>query len=343
MIGIDISDQSIKVVQLSRDDDRKLLAHCGVELPSNAMENGIVLANKVVQEKVIESLKKCRIPGKVKDPVVVSIPETQSFLRVIEIPEMGEDEITEAIQWEVAQHIPFGLENVYIDWQNLVGAGHKATAGKREVQVGAAQKKVVDGLYQVLTAAGLDVAAFELESQALVRALISLELQEKQGLLIIDLGASATNVVIHDHGALRFTATLQRGVEDISQKSSLTTEELARVNSSLHELAKDEHVRLSEKLFPTLEGLVIEVRGIVEFYNGIDSQHEVREIILTGGGSNMPGLDKAFLKYFDNVHVQRGNPWVNVLTGNRAKPPMDLSNSVRYTTAIGLALRPVLI
>ncbi|MCH8005031.1 MAG: DEAD/DEAH box helicase family protein, partial [Planctomycetes bacterium] len=40
-----------------------------------------------------------------------------------------EDEVDEAIQWEVAQHIPFGLENVYIDWQP-VHSGHKAAAGR---------------------------------------------------------------------------------------------------------------------------------------------------------------------------------------------------------------------
>ncbi|MEX1112142.1 MAG: type IV pilus assembly protein PilM [Candidatus Andersenbacteria bacterium] len=344
MIGIDISDQSLKVVQLGGSDDRKLLAHCWTALPEKAIENGVVLQPKIVQDKMREALTQCRIPGDMSDAVVVSIPETQSFLRVIEIPQMAEDEIDEAVQWEVAQHIPFGLENVYIDWQNLVGQGHVAVGGKREVQVGAAQKKVVDQLYSTLSVLDLDLAAFELESQALVRALISPELGNRQGLLIIDLGASATNVVIHDHGAMRFTATLQKGVLNISRTSGLTQDDSQLVNTKLHEITQEMRDRLTMKLLPSLEELVIEVRGIVEFYNSIDSQHEVREIILTGGGSNMPGLDKAFLKYFDNVHVQRGNPWVNVLSGNKATtPPMDLKDSVRYTTALGLALRQVVI
>ncbi|MEX0649373.1 MAG: type IV pilus assembly protein PilM [Candidatus Andersenbacteria bacterium] len=344
MIGIDISDRSMKIIQLSDGKEKRLLAHCWANLPDKTMENGVVLQPKIVQQKLREALQQCRIPGDINDAVVVSIPETQSFLRVIEIPNMAEDEVNEAVQWEVAQHIPFGLENVYIDWQNLVGKGHVAVGGKREVQVGAAQKKVVDQLYTTLSAVGLDLAAFELESQALVRALISSELANRQGLLIIDLGASATNVVIHDHGAMRFTATLQKGVSNLTQASGLTNEDKEQVNTKLHELDQTARERLAAQLLPSMEELVIEVRGIVEFYNSIDSQHEVKEIILTGGGSNMPGLDKAFHKYFDNVHVQRGNPWVNVLSGSRiARPPMDVKDSVRYTTALGLALRQVVV
>jgi len=50
-------------------------------------------------------------------------------LRVIEIPIMNEDEVAEAVQWEVSHHIPFGLENVYIDWQTLQ-SGHKPAPGR---------------------------------------------------------------------------------------------------------------------------------------------------------------------------------------------------------------------
>ena len=73
----------------------------------------------------------------------------------------------------------------------------------------------------------------------------------------------------------------------------------------------------------------------MEFYNGIDTQHQVREILLTGGGANLPGLDHAFLKYFDNVHMQRGNPWVNILpAGSGGRPPLDIHETVHFTTAL---------
>lgn len=341
MIGIDISDKSIKLVQLSDDKSRRLLAYGGENLPDTAIENGVIVQPKIVQDGLQAIMKKQRISLRERHTIVASISETQSFLRVIEIPEMNEDEIGEAIQWEVAQHIPFGLENVYIDWQPLFGEGHKALTGRREVQVGAAQKKVVDPLYSTLKELNMDVAAFELESQALVRALVSPELRLKQGLLIVDLGASATNVIIHDHGALRFTATLERGSANIIAQVQTSDAEL--LSTRPHQVPDEEKERLSMALLPAMEELAVEVRGIVEFYNSIDAQHEVKEILMTGGGSNMPGLDKAFLKYFDNVHIQHGNPWVNVVSGQKTpKVPLDIRESARFTTAIGLALRAVI-
>ncbi len=341
MIGIDISDQSIKIVQLSAGPRRRLLSHCMKILPPGVIENGIVIDKKAMTEEIKAALSSCRIPTKIHDSVVASIPETQSFLRVVEIPTMNEDEVHEAVRWEIAQHIPFGLENVYIDWQPSVPSGHGAKPGHMEVEVGAAQKKVVDPLYEVMGNIGLDIAAYELESQAIVRSLISNDWKLKQGILIIDLGNTATNVIVYDYGAIRFTASLPQGVSQLLH--DVTPEDGKAIMDNLIEMPKDLSDRVEAKVSLSADTLVHDIFGIVEFYNGIDAKHEVKEIILTGGGSNLPGLDVVFLKYFTEVHIQRGNPWVNILSGkNTAKPPMNIQESVRYSTAIGLALREVI-
>lgn len=338
MIGLDISAQAVKVVQLDQRD-HSLVAYARLAIPAGVIAKGVVTDSNRLAATVAEALRQCRLTSKIRDSVVGSIPESQSFLRVIEIPVMAADEVNEAIQWEVAQHIPFGLENVYIDWQPLAG-GHKPAAGRQEVLVGAAQRQVVDSLVSALQALKLDVAALELESQAIVRSLISPELRAQEGLLIVDLGGSGTNVVIHDHGTIRFTATLQKGVIDL--RRTLLPRDLAASADESGQLPAEEVNRLAQLLAPSAEQLVTEIRSIIEFYNSIDAQHEVQEILLTGGGANLPGLDQVFLRFFENVHVQRGNPWVNILSGKKvARPPMDVRESVRYATALGLALRPV--
>lgn len=341
MIGIDISDQSVKIIRLSNTKTHHLISHGWQAVPSGLIEKGIITDVAGVQKVITEALQACAITASTKDAVVASIPETQSFLRVIEIPVMNEHEVGEAVQWEVAQHIPFGLDNVYIDWQPVTG-GHPAAAGRQEVLVGAAEKKVIDPLLATLRALNLDVAALELESQAIVRALISRELREKRGLLLVDLGGSATNVIIHDHGAIRFTASLARG--STSMLTGLTKEEAQLISGPPHEVQLTDIQNIATKLAPAEDELVIEIQGIVEFYNGLDKDHEVQEILLTGGGANLPGLDRAFLKYFDNVHIHRGSPWVNILpAGSDTKPPLGLQETVHYSTALGLALRSVLL
>ena len=335
MIGIDISSRSIKIIRLSNGPHRRLLSHCWAAVPEKLIKKGVIQDVPAMQKILQEVFKKCRLD--LRDDTIASIPETQSFLRVVEIPVMPDSDISEAVQWEVAQHIPFGLENVYIDWQP-VHAGHTPASGRQEVLVGAAEKKVIDPLLQVLTGLGIELTAFELESQAIVRALISREMEMKKGLLIVDLGGSATNVVIFDHGTIRFTASLEKGSSDLLP--ALGPEEAGRVDGAPKEVAAEVQAVMAQKLLPGLEEMVVEIKGIVEFYNGIDTNHEVQEIFLTGGGANLPGFDQAVLKYFDNVHVQRGNPWVNVLpAGKDINLPLGIQESVHYSTALGLALR----
>ncbi len=338
MIGIDISDQTIKIVQLSAGRTRHLGCRYLHILPQGVVSNGIVVDAVAMEREIAKALASCGAMYRKKDPVVASIPESQSFLRVIEIPSMKEDEIGEAVQWEVAQHIPFGLENVYIDWQPCNATDHPVQPNHQEIQVGAAQKKVVDALYGVLKKLHLDVAAFELESQAIVRSLVPQEWRLKQGVLIVDIGSSATNVIVYDRGASRFTASLARGVASLI--SALSPEDTHTVLENLHALPPDLVEKMRELITPGLEQLATDIRGVVDFTDTSDTKHRVTEIILTGGGSNLPGLDNAFHKSFDGVKIQRGNPWVTILTGSdAAHPPMNIQESVRYTTALGLALR----
>lgn len=341
MIGVDISDHSIKIMQLSNDHKRKYLGHCTSDVPDGAIKRGFILEQETVRKCFQETLTKCRIDSKINDSFIFSIPETQTFLRVIEIPEMQEDEIGEAIKWEVAQHIPLGLENMYIDWQPITHGAHPTKGNRREIQVGAAQRKLVDALYDTLKPLGLDIGAFELESQAITRSLISEELRDKQGIVIVDLGGTATNVIVHDHGALRFTATLPKGLDDTL--SSVSQDERSAIENGKGKLTEEEIRAAAPQLTAVNDELAGEVLSIAEFYSGIDTSHVVHEILLTGGGANVPGLDKAFLKHFENVHVQRGNPWVNVLGDNGStRVPMDVKESIRYSTALGLAMRQVL-
>jgi type IV pilus assembly protein PilM len=338
MIGIDISDRSVKVVQLS--GKKELQAHCWHAVPPQAIAKGIIQDTKSVAEVVRRALTACRLGNVIQDVVVASIPEIQSFLRVVEIPVMVKEEISEAVQWEVAKNIPFGLENVYIDWQPLHD-GHAANVGRMEVLVGAAQKKVVDPLYEVLRSLDLDVAACELESQAIVRSLMSQELRHRPGLLIIDLGASATNVIIHDHGAMRFTASLDKGTDNMM--SVLPASDVKMLSGAPHEVHLQHIDSVASALRPVEEELAAEVRGIIDFYISSTTKHVLHEILLTGGGANLPGLDQAFLRFFDNVHIQRGNPWANILPpGKNVRPPLNLQESVLFSTALGLALRPAL-
>lgn len=333
MIGIDISDRSIKVVRLSNDQRHKLLSYGWKKVPDGLIDKGEIQDSAAVGKVIKSALEASNVSLQVKDSVVASIPETESFLRVLEIPAMREDEIDEAIQWEVASHIPFGVDNVYLDWQ-WAGASKRANK-KREVLVGAAEKKVVNPLFETLSSLGLDVAALELEGQAIVRALVSKELRRNKNLLIIDSGGAVTNIVIFRDNAIRFTATLSQSAFGLV--SNLPAEELKLVSGKPGKMPAA--IKSVDKIMPALNDLAVQVHALVESYQKNNPDQEIHQILLTGGGSSVPGMGQSFSQYFPNIHIQRANPWVNILPGRKHRPPLPLAESVHYSTALGLALR----
>lgn len=335
MIGLDISDRSVKVVQLSNDKSRHFIMRGWYEVAE-----GLIVQGKVQnKEKAVDMLKGVldhdRMPG--GDNLVVSIPEAQSFLRVVELPRMSEGEISEAVKWEVAQHMPFGLENMYMDWQ-WISKSNSSSSDRISVLVGASQKEVVDALWGVLASLGRTVVALELEAQAVVRSLITEELKRKKGLLIVDIGSSVTNVIVHDEGSIRYTTTLNKGAEMLL--GQLGSRERAEISGPPEEEHKYDRDVVEQRLMPIMDELAVEVMGIEEYYMAQNKAEKAKEILLTGGGANYPGLDRAFSKVFQGAYVQRGNPWVNVLTAETgATLPVRIEESVHYATATGLALR----
>src|SRR5687768_2416502 len=175
MIGIDISDRSIKVAQVEASMGRIVLKSvCWAPLVETYIRRGVIQNVPAVAEALKSSFEKCSVgPVSMNAPVVASIPETQSFVRVLDLPAMKDREVDEAVYWAVREHIPFDLERVYIDWQALPYGSRQGE--RRQVLVGAVQREVVDPLLEVLDTVGLRVTALELEAQAVVRALLPLD------------------------------------------------------------------------------------------------------------------------------------------------------------------------
>ena len=70
-----------------------------------------------------------------------------------------------------------------------------------------------------------------------------------------------------------------------------------------------------------------------------EEERVIQQVFLAGGGANLPGLP-AFLESELNTKVGTGDPWVNIASKPFHKlPPLSFEESLRYTTALGLALR----
>lgn len=345
MIGLDVSDRSIKIIEISQGRHKTIRTACWSPLPPNLMRRGVIQDEVGITGAIQEAFTKCAGPPIREKMVVVSIPESQSFVQALSVPMMNGQETDEAVQWAVRQHLPFDLERVYIDWQPIPG---QPVEGRQDILVGAAQKDVIDPLLDVIDVVGLRVVAFELEAQAIVRSLLPVVSRDISGVLIVDIGATSTNIIFFDRGAIRFTANLQRGGDDLTMQLAQTlgldlnkaAEQKALIGAGKMGEGEDASVSkvVAEATTHLVEGVyqlcqqMIQERGI---------QEGVRAVLLSGGSVNLSGIVEIFTSIFGAVPVQIGNPLVNIAIEEEAILPISTKDMTHFTTAIGLALREV--
>ncbi|MFH1354001.1 MAG: type IV pilus assembly protein PilM [bacterium] len=344
MIGIDISDRSIKIAEVVGGDSPTLRTLCWSPLPPNLMRRGVVQDVSAVVDALKRGMTSCKPVEIAGGDVVASIPEIQSFVRVLDLPPMAEQEIEEAVQWAVRRHIPFDLERVYLDWEPLASPHPQ----RRQVLVGAAQRDVADPLLAVLDELGLNVVALELEAQAVLRCLLPLDPKEAfdiQGVLAVDLGATATNIVFFDRGAMRYTASIQLGGDDLTQRLAhvlnLTPIQAVERKATLSAKGDGKDVGASVALREGTVELVRRVDQVVrEMTVQLPPEEKIRVILLSGGGANLTGIIDLFAEVYPGIPVQLGNPWTN-LQGDESKSSINVStaDAMHFTTALGLGLR----
>ncbi|MFA7209390.1 MAG: type IV pilus assembly protein PilM [Parcubacteria group bacterium] len=340
IFGLDLSDLSVKVFQLEKNGKKDAVRGYGsLDIPLGNIEDGRII-NKEQVAAAIKTLLKSPSAKKINsNKVICSLPESKAFVRIITIPKMSEEEAHEAVRWEMEASMPMLLDEVYYDWQFLDDKDNKT----QKVLTAAVSREVVDDWMGVLASAGLDVYGLEIESMATIRSLVKNNTAMDEAVsLIVDLGARRTSFIIAEGIVPYFTSSIpfsSEGINDAIIKTlnvSNQEAEEAKISNGIEN--RDEGNPIFRAVSPLLENLVMEITKTMDFYGEMSKQsQEVKRIVLCGGGSNMKGMAQ-YLNERIGKDVVVGDPWINLNLGGSLSA-MDKSVSVRYVTAIGLAIR----
>lgn len=341
VFGLDLSDLSIKLIKLESDGSQEEIVSYGcVPLPIGAMRDGEIKKKDQVAA-AIRKLVEVSGPKKVRTKkVICSLPETKAFLRIITIPKMEEMEIAEAVKCEIEANIPMPLEQVYYDWQ-IVTEVLTAEKNKMNLLVVAVSKKTVDEAISVVEAADLEVVGLEIESIAQTRSLLSQKDCNKT-ILIVDIGDRRTNFSIAKEGVPCFTSSVpfcgQTLSDSIAKGMGITFEEAEKIkfdNGIGSDLRNDALFKLVR---PILENFSQEMEKSIDFYLAdLGYSKKIDKLIICGGGANTKGIVPYFSKKLKR-EIELGNSWSNVNFGKKL-PIIEKSQSLQYSTAIGLALK----
>lgn len=340
--GLDLSDLSVKVVQIkNRGDEADPVSYGNVPIPQGSVVDGEIINKENVVQAIKTALEKAQPKKITAKKVICSLPETKGFLRIINLPKMQEEEVSEAIKWEIEANIPLSIDQVYYDWQ-VLDKNFSKEEEKMSVLVIAVSKKIEDQLLEVLDLCDLHPVGFEIESIAQARSLINEKKDQGKTTLVIDLGDRRTSFFILLDGVPCFTSSIPLSAQAltgaISKALNLSIEEAEnkKIEFGIGSDVKRDPIFIAVE--PILENLVSEIERSVDFYvDGLQYSKSIDKVIMCGGGSKTKGIIPYLSKRI-GMEIEKGDPWTNFSQGGDISL-IEKEKTIQFSTAIGLALK----
>lgn len=338
-VGLDISDERIRFLEIVKNKNGLVFGRYGEKnIPPGIISVGRV-KNPTELKRILAGLK----DEFGLDFVRVSLPEERAYLVKIEVPKVPESELRESIGFHLEEHVPIPAEEAIFDY--LVIKESKTKKGFLEVAVSAIPKKEVDVYLELFRGTGLTPLSFEIEADAIGRAVIPEG--DKGTYMVMDFGKNRSGIYIISEGATRFTSTIDIGSEALTKiiknnsGAGASASEVEKIKNERGLSKSKDNQELFSALIETVSVFRDEINKHYLYWHDYEQSggdKNIEKIILSGGGANLLGLPE-YLSASLKVPVEVGNPWINLNSFERYIPPITKNQSLGYATVAGLALR----
>lgn len=332
-IGLDIGTSSIKAVVCKLEKDK-------VELISFSIKP---LDKDYISDSINRTLKDLNIETK---SVNISIGGQGVVTRSAKFPRMSLSDVKNAIGFEAEKHIPFPLNEVYLDCYILKQLPDE---NKMLVLVAAAKKELIQQRLSVLKPLSLTANVIDIDSIALVNLVNMIEFKtkassptapqnadQKKAVALLNLGANFTSLCIIENGIPRFVRDIFIGGNDLTKRIS----NILGIGLAEAEKAKCIPQEGWEKVFSACESilnnLVNETRLSFDYFES-ESGVPIKCLYLSGGGSYLQGIDE-IIKNNLNVETKYLNPLVDFNISKDLVGRLE-PEARKLSVAMGLALR----
>ncbi len=331
IIGLDISQTSIKVMAI--DTKRWIVSGYGsIDLDPVEAAKSLEGDTSYLGQNIRSVLQDERIGRINSTHAVLSIPTAKTYARTFSVPVKNEGNIKEAISLEVEQYIPVPIDQLYVDHQII-----ERTKENLTVQLCAVPRSVVDNCVSAANSAGLEVVVVEPGINAIARLLTFTE-DGSLPTIIVDVGPATTDIAVLDH-TIRVSGSVGVGGNtftlDIAKSLHVPLENAHQMKVQHGLNVSPRQAKMTTALEPSLRQITSEIRKIIRYYNErLEIEKKLEQVIIVGGGSNVPGLGE----YFTNALVMPArvaSPWQILNFGNLEQPPKQFK--ARYITVAGLA------
>lgn len=339
LIGLDIGSSYLKAAQINYTKAGLELAFFDLlPLQAGIITDGVISDKKNLVISIKELMRKVGV--KKADVVIGMSGHASVIIKKITIPFMTEDELGDAMKYEAEQYIPFDINDVNIDFQIL--GPNMESESQMDVVLVAVKKNVIKDYVEVIESAGLNPVVIDVDLFALSNMYeINYDIDEKNIIALVNIGASTTNIDLLQRGLTVFTRESAIGsnfhTEALERAFGISREDAERlkIGRSIEGISPDS---VQMVLNTASDEIYAEIYRTFEFFKSNISDQEISKIILSGGAALLRGFSEMMAERLD-VSVQIAEPFRNIKIPDKLDAAYLKEIAPIAAVSVGLALR----
>lgn len=291
-ISIDIGSYSVKVAQVWEGHGGVRAIRCAEQPLPPGFRWEIGGDRKPLIHAIRQALSQAGIRRRT---AIMAVPRRQVTARISPYPAADRASLRRVIEYDLADQIPFPVEQVVLDFQTL--GPSREQAGLTDVLVVAAQRDLVREYLALAKDLGVQLTALTVDALAL-HDLVRLTADKRPGVtLSIETGARASTINASEGDRLRLTRSVGLGGQPLTQAIrddlGVSLEEAQRLKEA-EGLALLERQPQPHRMAVWVENLRGELRrSALSFGPAVTSR-----VLMLGAGSEIPGLTEVIRSEF---------------------------------------------
>jgi len=334
-LAVDFGAGSLKLAEFDTNAEGGLVLKSFVIKPLGLEGSQEATREKTILKALHETLAEKNLKSK---NINVCAPGFHVFSKFVKLPPVDANKVTQIIQYEAQQNVPFPLAEVVWDYQ-ILGT---AASGELEVLLVAVKSEIVEGLFRVAADAKLKLNLCDASPAALCNAFRYNYGDLEDCTMLLDIGAKTSNLLFFEKGKV-FSRSIGLGANTITQdfaneaklkfemaEQIKVAEGFVSLGGAYEEPENPNQAAISKIARQFMTKLHIQVNQTMQFYRGQQGGSAPQRLFLSGGASIMPYTAQFFAEKL-NIPVEYFNPFRNV----QIDPAVNLEDLAKVAHSLG--------
>ena len=343
-VGLDIGTSSVRAAEMNVSKRPAVLERFGqVALPPGTVRDGEVVDPDTVARAIKQLWSTAKFSTK---KVVLGVSNQKVIVRQVDLPWLPADELRKSLAFQVQDFIPIPVDQAILDYHPLEEFTNESGGRMLRVLLVAASRDMVTSAMAAAQRAGLTPVMVDLTPFAMLRALAPVDGMgfTAEAEALVDVGASVTNIVVHQGGVPRFVRILLMGGNDVTDAVadrmgvSVDEAEALKWQTGMGHGGYEGASPAARVIDQYAGQFLEEVRGSLDYYLAQPQAARLSRVVVSGGGAQLGGL-VARLGELLRVPVEAGRPLSNVTIGKLGLSEEQLGHVEPLATVpVGLAM-----